>query len=857
MNAPAEPLNWTPPPLPSISTDEKKSSISVQPIEDLGLNSDNILAYKSVLLQDVASIKVPIGVGYASQLLPDLFDMKGLFTASAVGPVNDPKSARSKEKTWAFVGYPDMPPGRAIKGHRPARMLLCTNDIDTHNLSADEVQATVQKFYGEDTTAAIYSTASSRPEDKRWRVVVPLAQAIPTAEWLRLQAGFSETVAFLKGVEVDHSMDRATQISWGPNVPPDGRDADGVPLHFEHRFWGQVMFDPQVLTPTAVAMLEVVDELAAAEAQRQQELAVERDRKAAEREAARAEAIANGGEGLSAMERFKLEHTTESLLEKYGYEQNSRKPVEWRSPMQIASEQERIAKGTNSGATSYATKLNDDGSWTSVSETDAKAGIGRRSKGTQHGDAFDLFVFYEHKNDFKAAVAAAGQMYNIKPAAAQPSLSEFTALPVPVVMPPPVFGGFKGLANPFDRVDDGVSLRSNGDGKGWSPSKQNLKLALASGKGHRVAFDSFEGMVVIQDPGTTKWRPMKGTDATRVATAFEEAGFKPIPVKLMGQMLEYVADEHVFDSAQQWLESLPPWDGIPRVDSFLAKAFGTGEGPYQTAVSRYMWSGLAGRVIEPGVKAEMVVVLVSMQGVRKSASLAAMAPQKEWFAEIGFTGSADDKALYRRMRGKLVLEFAELDGLGKRAHGSLKRFLSSQADMWDEKYKEFETRYERRSLIFATTNEAEFLTDPTGHRRWLPVEAGTTGKAESDWISANRDQLWAEGAVLFKANGVLFADAERLAKAVHKNHEQLDPWYESLAEFVTIRGWEAGAGGMSPDPKPFTITEAQRIGIGLQPSQINRSTAMRAAVCLKSLGYVRVQRKTDTALREWVYVKSL
>jgi hypothetical protein len=639
-------------------------------------------------------------------------------------------------------------------------------------------------------------------------------------------------------------------------VPKDARDPfDFEPLHFEHVFWGQVMFDPQVLTPTAVAMLETVDALAEEARVAEAAAKVERDRKAAEREAARAEAIANGGEGLSAMERFKLDHTTESLLEKYGYEQNPRKPVEWRSPMQIASEAERIAKGTNSGATSFATKLNADASWTSMSESDAKAGIGRRSKGTLHGDAFDLFVFYEHENKFGKALAAAGQMYGIPPAAQQPNIDAFVGIPVPANLPPVVLGGFKGLDSPFDRASNGVSLSASGDGNGWSPSKQNLKLALASGKGHRVAFDSFEGMVVIQDPGALGWRPMTETDATRVATAFEEAGFKQISVQLMGQMLKYVAEENVFDSAQQWLKSLPPWDGIPRVDSFLAKAFGTGEGPYQTAVSRYMWSGLAGRVIQPGVKAEMVVVLVSMQGLRKSSSLAAMAHDPKWFAEIGFTGRADDKALYRRMRGKLVLEFAELEGLGKRAHGSLKRFLSSQADMWDEKYKEFETRYERRSLIFATTNEAEFLTDPTGHRRWLPIDAGVTGKAESDWIAANRDQLWAEGAVLFRAHGVLFADAERLAKDVHKNHEQIDPWYESLAEFVTIRGW--GAGGMSPDPKPFTITEAQRIGIGLLPSQINRSTAMRAASCLKSLGYERVQRKTDSALREWVYVKSL
>jgi hypothetical protein len=398
----------------------------------LGLKADAILAHippvAQVLLEDVASIKVPVCVGkFAEQFLADLYDLKGLFTASAVGLVNDPASARPKDKAWAFMGYATMPKDRARLGHRPAEMSLCVNDIDTNNLSADEVQAAVVGFYGENTTAAIYSTASSRPEDRRWRIVVPLAQAIPTPEWARLQAGFSEGMAFLKGVEVDHSMDRATQISYGPNVPPEGRDADGVPLHFEHLFWGQVMFDPAgVLTPTAVAMLEVADELAEKARLAEAAAQVERDRKAA-----RAEAIANGGEGLSAMERFKLEHTTESLLEKYGYEQNPRKPVEWRSPMQIASEAERIAKGTNSGATSYATKLNDDGSWTSMSESDAKAGIGRRSKGTQHGDAFDIWAHYAHGGNFGAALAAAGALYGIKPAARQPNLEAFVGIPAP------------------------------------------------------------------------------------------------------------------------------------------------------------------------------------------------------------------------------------------------------------------------------------------------------------------------------------------------------------------------------------------------------------------------------------------
>jgi hypothetical protein len=466
-----------------------------------------------------------------------------------------------------------------------------------------------------------------------------------------------------------------------------------------------------------------------------------------------------------------------------------------------------------------------------------------------------LYAFYEHENKFGKALAAAGQMYGIRPAAAQPSLSEFTALPVPAVMPPPVLGGFKGFGNPFDRAPgSGIALRSSGDGKGPTASRTNLKKALSGGYcGYRVGYDKFKGSVVIQDPGTTEWRLINDNDPTRFATAYDEAGFKHIPTKLMGETLNLVAADNTFDSAIQWLEGLV-WDGIPRVNTFIAKGFGAGEGAYQTAVGRYIWSGLAGRVLQPGVKAEMITVFVSGQGIRKSESIKAMAPvmapEMQVFAELSF--KEDEKDCYRRMRGALVVETPELDGLNAKGHTWLKKFLSGQFDQFAEKYKEHETRLPRRSLMFGTSNDGQFLTDPTGHRRFLPVRAGETDKANSEWIADNCEQLWAEGAVLFKANGVLFADAERLAKDVHGDYEKPEEWEEVIQDYMAIAARRSD--GTFDHEKLFSLSEILRNACNVPTAHFSQTNTNRAVRALKRLGYKRVQRRVNGEPR-WFYQK--
>ena len=85
--------------------------------------------------------------------------------------------------------------------------------------------------------------------------------------------------------------------------------------------------------------------------------------------------------------------TLTDLLRDYSYEQEGNSD-NWRSPHQTSG--------------SYATKVYPDNRWVSLSGSDFNAGIGEQSadSGSCFGDAYDLYVHYQHKGDHKKAYQA-------------------------------------------------------------------------------------------------------------------------------------------------------------------------------------------------------------------------------------------------------------------------------------------------------------------------------------------------------------------------------------------------------------------------------------------------------------------
>ena len=145
--------------------------------------------------------------------------------------------------------------------------------------------------------------------------------------------------------------------------------------------------------------------------------------------------------------------------------------------------------------------------------------------------------------------------------------------------------------------------------------------------------------------------------------AAEREGFKTFGVDTLRASVLHAAKRMAMDSAKVWL-SRKGWDGVPRVETFLKDRFGVDDTPYTRAVSRYIWTAHAGRIIHPGVQADMAPVYVGAQGSRKTTAIKAMSPADDFYCEINLKARDDD--LSRKLRGKLVGELEELRGLNSR-----------------------------------------------------------------------------------------------------------------------------------------------------------------------------------------------
>lgn len=356
--------------------------------------------------------------------------------------------------------------------------------------------------------------------------------------------------------------------------------------------------------------------------------------------------------------------------------------------------------------------------------------------------------------------------------------------------------------------------------------------------GMQLGFDTFRDEIMWTPPGTLQWRPFRDTDYTALRALLESRPycFKPIGRELVRDAVLKVAEENQFDSAIAWLDSLE-WDGVPRIERFISTYFNVADTEYHRAVSFYLWTALAGRVLQPGCKADMVPVLIGAQGIRKSTAVAALAPSPEYFTE--FSLADRDADLSRKMRGKLVAEIGELRGLHTRDMEWIKNFITSTHERWTPKYKEFETVFARRLVFIATTNEDEFLADLTGNRRWLPVKVG---QADVDGIKRDLHQLWAEGAEMFSMLGISWSEAERLAAPVHAEHMISDAWEPVVREWLDVED----VAGEKPATRNFLrVEDVLKNALGFDLKHCTYKEERRVGAVLRKLGYEKGNRRID------------
>ena len=314
---------------------------------------------------------------------------------------------------------------------------------------------------------------------------------------------------------------------------------------------------------------------------------------------------------------------------------------------------------------------------------------------------------------------------------------------------------------------------------------ENVVKALARPDfcGYHLRYDTFLGDMMyasVDDP--TGWMVLNDDAKVKLRHELEHKCFDQVGRELIRDALGMHSMTHRFDSAIEWLTNeVPAWDGVPRIDTFLTDVANVEDSEYTQAVSRYLWTALAGRTLQPGVKADMVPIFVGEQGVGKSMLVEALAPAPEFYVSLSLHEKDDNLA--RLMKAHLVAELAELNGLKTRAIESIKKFIALQHDSWIPKYQESQTNYKRRLVFVGTTNDNDFLSDATGNRRWLPVEVSKMSMDALAAFKVGRAQYWAEARDRFWTDGIDWS-AQWLAGEAHEKYSTSDIWEDVVVKWL-------------------------------------------------------------------------
>ena len=220
--------------------------------------------------------------------------------------------------------------------------------------------------------------------------------------------------------------------------------------------------------------------------------------------------------------------------------------------------------------------------------------------------------------------------------------------------------------------------------------------------------------------------------------------------------LQGIVGKEEIDPFKVWLESLPEWDRVERLDSVIKECFEIGDVPAELLrlASRLPIRAAIRRAFHPGWKFDIMVILKGSQGCGKSTFWKELLPDSEFFSD-DLNLAAPSKERIEQITGKVIVESAELRGMSKAEISSLKSFVSRTNDYYRRPWGRGSEDHPRLCVMVGSTNYDECLpNDPSGNRRFLvvPVEKKGPGNAAKTkaYLDTNREQIWAEALAIDK-----------------------------------------------------------------------------------------------------------
>lgn len=317
-------------------------------------------------------------------------------------------------------------------------------------------------------------------------------------------------------------------------------------------------------------------------------------------------------------------------------------------------------------------------------------------------------------------------------------------------------------------------------------------------------------------------RPLTDADEGRLQEWLQRAGMPTIARETVRQAIDQRAKERTFHPVRSYLSGLK-WDGRPRLETWLSDYLGAEPGPYAEGLGSMFLTSMAARVFQPGCKADHMLVLEGAQGIGKSTAASVLAG--EWFSDS--LPDIRHKDALQHLRGKWIIEVAELSAISRADAAYLKSFISRSAERFRPTWGRNDVFEPRQCVFVGTTNDSFYLRDDSGARRFWPIKVGPI---DLDELRRNRDQLFAEAVVRFRGNGRWWPDAafqDEHIKPQQDARSEGDPWDLPVCEYLEAR----------PPGAKVTVKEIASAALGLEIAKVGTTEERRIGRIVRRRGW--------------------
>lgn len=187
----------------------------------------------------------------------------------------------------------------------------------------------------------------------------------------------------------------------------------------------------------------------------------------------------------------------------------------------------------------------------------------------------------------------------------------------------------------------------------------------------------------------------------------------------MMDAVTYIANKNAVNLPALYMDSLA-YRGRGHIEKLMPKYLGVEDSSLNKWIAEHLLLGMVKRVFEPGCKYDELVVLTGEQGVGKTTFIERLALNPKWYCSLS---NIKGKDVISNLVGKVVVELEEFVALrNAKSADEAKLFISSRVATARLAYERTSADIERTCILIATTNDATFLGDFSGERRYLPVK---------------------------------------------------------------------------------------------------------------------------------------